>query len=103
MHCASCLETHQRNGTVTYCHQMLGAALVHPDQHEVIPLMPEPIIKHDGTENNDCERHAAKRLITKLRQDHPHLKLIVTEDSLSSNAPHMQVLQEHHLHYMLGV
>ena len=32
-----------------------------------------------------------------------HLKLIVTEDSLSSNAPHIQVLQEHHLHYILGV
>jgi hypothetical protein len=29
--------------------------------------------------------------------------LIVTEDSLSSNAPHIQVLQDHHLHYLLGV
>ena len=101
--CESCLETHHRNGTVTYRHQMLGAALVHPDQRAVIPLMPEPIIKHDGTDKNDCERTAAKRLITKLRQDHPHLKLIVTEDSLSSNAPHIQVLHEHHLHYILGV
>jgi hypothetical protein len=42
-------------------------------------------------------------LIITLRQDHPHLKLIVTEDSLSSNAPHIQVLQDHHLHYILGV
>ena len=24
IHCASCLETHHRNGTVTYHHQMLG-------------------------------------------------------------------------------
>ena len=69
----------------------------------MIPLMPEPIVKQDGTEKNDCERNAAKRLIVKLRQDHPHLKLIVTEDSLSSNAPHIQVLQDHHLHYILGV
>jgi Transposase DDE domain len=103
IHCASCLETQQRNGTVTYRHQMLGAALVHPDQRAVIPLMPEPIIKQDGTDKNDCERNAAKRLITKLREDHPHLKLIVTEESLSSNAPHIHVLQEHHLHYILGV
>jgi len=29
--------------------------------------------------------------------------LIVTEDSLSSNAPHIQVLQDHNLHYILGV
>jgi hypothetical protein len=103
IHCASCLEMHHRNGTVTYRHQMLGAALIHPDQRAVIPLMPEPIMKQDGTSKNDCERNAAKRLIVKLRQDHPHLKLIVTEDSLSSNAPHIEVLQEHNLHYILGV
>jgi hypothetical protein len=42
-------------------------------------------------------------LIVKLHQDHPHLKLIVTEDSLSSNAPHIQVLHDHNLHYILGV
>ncbi len=103
IHCASCLEMHHRTGTVTYHHQMLSAALVHPDKREVIPLMPEPIIKQDGADKNDCERNAAKRLIAKLRQDHPHLKVIVTEDSLSSNAPHIEVLQDHHLHYILGV
>jgi hypothetical protein len=103
IHCASCLETHHSNGTVTYRHQMLGAALIHPDKREVIPLMPEPIIKQDGTAKNDCERNAAKRFITKLRQDHPHLKVIVTEDSLSSNAPHIQWLHDHDLHYILGV
>jgi len=103
IHCASCLEWHHRNGTVTYRHQMLGAALIHPDKREVIPLMPEPIIQQDGTEKNDCERQAAKRFIRQLRQDHPHLKVIVTEDSLSSNAPHIQWLQAHDLHYILGV
>jgi len=103
IHCDSCLETHHRNGTITYRHQLLGAALIHPDKRAVIPLMPEPIIKQDGTEKNDCERNAAKRFITKLRQDHPHLKVIVTEDSLSSNAPHIQVLQAHDLQYILGV
>jgi hypothetical protein len=82
---------------------MLGAALIHPDRRTVIPLMPEPIVQQDGTEKNDCERKAAKRLIVKLRQDHPNLKVIVTEDSLSANAPHIQVLQDHNLHYILGV
>src|SRR6266852_4361785 len=103
IHCQSCLEKHHRDGSTTYSHQMLGAALIHPDRREVIPLMPEPIVKQDGTDKNDCERNAAKRFIVKLRQDHPHLKLIVTEDSLSSNAPHIQVLHDHHLHYLLGV
>jgi len=103
IHCASCLQKVHRNGSITYFHQMLGAAIIHPDMREVIPLMPEPIVKQDGTDKNDCERNAAKRLVAKLRQDHPHLKFIVTEDSLSSNAPHIQTLQDHHLHYILGV
>jgi len=101
--CASCLHKVHRNGSVTYAHQMLGAAIIHPDMRAVIPLMPEPIGKHDGTDKNDCERNAAKRFIIKLRQDHPHLKFIVTEDSLSSNAPHIETLQNHALHYILGV
>jgi Transposase DDE domain len=103
IHCESCLETHHRSGTITYAHQMLGAVLLHPDKRAVIPLMPEPIVKQDGTNKNDCERTAAKRLIAKLRQDHPHLKLIVTEDSLSANGPHIEMLQDHDLHYILGV
>ena len=103
IHCASCLQKAHRNGSITYYHQMLGAALVHPDQRAVIPLMPEPIVKQDGTDKNDCERNAAKRFIAKLRKDHPHLKFIVTEDSLSSNAPHIEALHAHGLHYILGV
>jgi hypothetical protein len=103
LHCAACLHKVHRNGSITYFHQMLGAAIIHPDLREVIPLMPEPIVRHDGTAKNDCERNAAKRFITKLRQDHPHLKFIVTEDSLSSNAPHIETLHAHGLHYILGV
>jgi hypothetical protein len=103
IHCASCLHTVHRNGAVTYAHQILGAAIIHPDVRAVIPLMPEPIGQDDGMDKNDCERNAAKRFVVKLRQDHPHLKFIVTEDSLSSNAPHIETLQHHDLHYILGV
>ena len=103
IHCAACLHRVHRTGSITYAHQMLGAALIHPDQRAVIPLMPEPIMNRDGTDKNDCERNAAKRLVAKLRQDHPHLKFIVTEDSLSSNAPHIEILQDYALHYILGV
>src|SRR5262245_28415784 len=103
IHCASCLHKVHHNGSCTYYHQMLGAAIIHPEQRTVIPLMPEPIANHDGTDKNDCERNATKRFIAKLRQDHPHLKFIVTEDSLSSNAPHIETLQHYDLHYILGV
>jgi hypothetical protein len=82
---------------------MLGAAIIHPDVRAVIPLMPEPIVQPDGTDKNACERNAAQRFMAKLRKDHPHLKFIVTEDSLSANAPHIEPRQDYGLHYLLGV
>jgi hypothetical protein len=81
---------------------MLSAAISHPDVRAVIPLMPEPIGHHDGTGKNAGERNAAKRFVAKLRQDHPHLKCIVTEDSLRANAPHIETLQHYTLPYSLG-
>jgi hypothetical protein len=104
VHCDSCLEkVNKKTGEVTYHHQILGAAIVHPDSKVVIPFAPEPIIKQDGETKNDCERNAAKRFLAQLRQDHPDLPLIVTEDALSSNAPHIRELEKHNLHYILGV
>lgn len=102
IHCDSCLERTDKNGHVTYSHQMLSAVLVHPDRKEVIPLAPEPIIKQDGANKNDCERNAAKRLLERIRQEHPRLPLIVVEDGLSSNAPHIRELQRLGMHFLLG-
>ena len=80
------MQKTSKKGEVTDYHQMLGAAIVHPDHKEVIPLMPEPIIKQDGETKNDCESNAAKRFFYKLRNDHPHLSVMVIEDALSSTA-----------------
>lgn len=103
IHCDSCCtKINSKTGEITYQHQMLGAAIVHPDVREVIPLAPEPIIKQDGESKNDSERNASKRLLEKLRKAHPHLRLIVIEDGLSSNAPHIRELKKHHMHYILG-
>lgn len=104
VHCPSCLEKKSsKTGEIRYAHQLLGGAIVHPDYAEVVPFAPEAIIKQDGETKNDCERNAAKRFLEKLRQDHPHLSLIVIEDGLSSNAPHISELQKCDLHYILGV
>ncbi len=99
----SCLVKKSRTGEKTYYQMMLGAAFVCPGFKEVIPLCPEMIIKQDGESKNDCERNAAKRFIERYRKEHPHLKTIVVEDSLSSNAPHIRLLQEHGIRYVLGV
>ena len=102
VHCASCCEKHHRDGRTTYYHQMLGAVVVHPKQREVFVLAPEPIVKGDGATKNDCERTAAKRLLSDVRREHPHLKLIVVEDSLASNGPHIQGLKRLGLRFILG-
>ena len=104
IHCASCLEKkNSKTGEITYSHQVLGGAIVHPDFKEVIPLAPEPIIKQDGETKNDCERNAAKRFLAQFRKDHPHLPVIIIEDALSANAPHIKELGKHNLRYILGV
>ena len=103
IHCESCLQKkNSKTGEITYHHQMLGAAVVHPDHKQVIPLAPEPIIKHDGDNKNDCERNASKRLLQKIRDEHPNLKLIVVEDGLASNAPHIRQLKSLDMRFLLG-
>jgi len=103
IHCASCLErTHRKTGDVTYSHQFYGGALVHPDKKEVIPLYPEPIRKQDGEKKNDCERNASKRFFRHVREDFPRLPLLVVEDGLGSNAPHIRLLMELDMRYVLG-
>ena len=103
IHCNACLQKkNQQTGEVTYQHQLLAAVLAHPDHREVIPLAPEPIVQQDGSTKNDCERNAAKRLLRKIRKEHPRLKLIVVEDGLASNAPHIRELKKLHMHFILS-
>lgn len=103
MHCASCLHKVHRNGSSTYSHQMLGAAMIHPDVRAVIPLMPAPIVQPDGTAKNDGERHAATRCMATLRQDHPHRTCLITEESLRAHAPPIETLHEYGGRSLLGV
>ncbi len=104
IHCQACLQReNSRTGEISYSHQMLGVAIVHPDQKAVIPLAPEPIVKQDGKKKNDCERNAAKRLLSKLKQDYPRLPLVIIEDALSSNAPHIKEIKQHKYRFILGV
>lgn len=102
VHCENCCEKHHRDGSVTYYHHMLCGAIVHPEHKEVFPLAPEPILKTDGSKKNDCERNAAKRFVGDFRREHPHLKVIMLEDALASNAPHIELLKDNDIRYILG-
>lgn len=100
--CPQCLEKRSSKGTVEYHHQAVAAVLTHPDTGEVIPLAIEAIVKQDGETKNDCERNATKRLLKRLRALHPKLKIIVVEDGLASNAPHIADLQSVNMRFLLG-
>ena len=63
----------------------------------------EPILKQSGTTKNDCEHHSSKRLLSKLRRVHPKLKMVIVEDALHSNAPHIELLQSLDYQYIIGV
>lgn len=103
VHCSQCLtKVSKATGETTYHHQMVGAVLIHPDNKVVLPLFPEPIIKQDGATKNDCERNAVRRWLGNFRTDHPKLKVIITEDGLSSNAPHIKDLISYNCSFILG-
>lgn len=101
--CADCCEKHHRNGEVEYYHQLLGAVMVHPDKDQVLPLFPEAITRHDGASKNDCESNASKRLLLALREAFPQLPMIVVEDSLSADGPHIKLLKQLKYHYIIVV
>ncbi|MBF5059115.1 transposase [Candidatus Neptunochlamydia vexilliferae] len=103
VHCKNCCVKQHRNGSITYYHQMLAAAIVHPDHKEVIPLCPEPIAQSDGSKKNDCERNASKRLLADVRREYPHLPLILAEDGLASNAPHLRLCNELNIRFITVV
>lgn len=98
-----CQQKTSADGNVSYSLQMLGAALVHPDRKEVIPLIPEIISRQDGSTKNDCELNASRRFLTKFRAEHPHLKIVVAQDAISPNGLYIRFLKENGYHFILGV
>ena len=97
-----CLTKERRDGSIEYHLQMVAGAFVSPDCKEVFVLCPELIRRQDGSNKNDCERNAVRRYFVDFRREHPHLKVIVTEDGLSANAPHIKDLMAHDLRYILS-
>jgi hypothetical protein len=104
VHCPHCLKkVHNRgkeNESTTYSHQILQAALMHPSQKQVIPLMPEEIRNEDGTDKQDCEINAGKRLIRKIRDDHPHLGIILNGDGLYPKQPMIEAAKRENMHFI---
>lgn len=103
IHCSHCLTRSLRDGTTSYRHAGLAAVMLHPAQEEVFPLDFEPILNADGAKKNDCERNAAKRLCAALKERYPDLPLILVEDALYANAPHIRQITGYGWRFILNV
>ena len=101
VHCDNCCQIEHRSGKISFIHQLLAAVIVHPAQKQVIPLAPEPIQQQDGTNNNDCELNAIKRLLADLRREHPHMKIIVLLDGLYAAGPVIELLRDYDMEYLI--
>ena len=103
VHCQHCTTRTNRNGETSSHHSGLAAVMVHPEHEEVFTLDFEPILNEDGAVKNDCERNAAKRLCQALHERYPDLKLILVEDALYANAPHIRPISGYGWRYVLNV
>jgi len=100
VHCEQCLVKNHSNGSVSYSHQVLQGGIMHPNMKQVIPFMPEQVCNSDGNTKQDCEMNAAKRMLEKLRKDHPQMGFIIGGDGLFSKQPIIEDVLERKMHYL---
>lgn len=94
LHCPFCLQRKDKNGDVHYSHTVVGATLVRAGSHDILPLDAEEVRNSDGSVKQDCEIKAGKRLVTRLRQEHRQLAMLVAGDDLYAHEPFIQLLRE---------
>ncbi|VAW64225.1 hypothetical protein MNBD_GAMMA10-775 [hydrothermal vent metagenome] len=96
--CDGCLTKKHKKGEITYSHSVLQGAIMHPDQKQVLPVMPEAIQNTDGSTKQDCESKAAKRFVGNLKKAHPRQGFIIAGDGLMSHQPMMETVIENGMH-----
>lgn len=101
--CPSCLRAELSASTTLYRHAMLSATLVRARAHQILPIDAEPIANTDGTQKQDCEIVAGKRLVARLRREHPKLPVLILGDSNFSHEPFLLALSEARMRFLLMV
>lgn len=103
VHGDCCLVKKHRDGTKSYHHQMLAAAITSPHLKTVIPLAPEAVVRQDGQEKNDCEINAFKRWVANFRKDHPKLNVVIGGDALFATGTCIKLLKQENMGFILSV
>jgi hypothetical protein len=92
--CPQCSTRRRADGGTEHFHAFLGATLVAPGHHKVLPLAPEFIAPQDGAEKQDCERNAAKRWLARHGRSVAHLRPIFLGDDLFACQPIATAIQQ---------
>jgi hypothetical protein len=100
--CPHCLHQTDPQGRVHYSPKIVGATVVRAGSHQVLPLDVEEVGNATGeSAPQDGELTAGKRLITRLRREHPQRALIVIGDDLYSHVPFIEQLQQLRQHFVV--
>jgi hypothetical protein len=92
--CEHCLERKDTTGQVHYHHGAIVPVLVKPGRSEVLALMPEIIVKQDGSLKQDCEQNAAKRWLSKRGSTYEPGQATFLGDDLYSHEPLCRQISE---------
>lgn len=103
LQCPGCLRRPDRSGRIQYSHQIVAATLVKAGTHQVLPLDVEEARNSDGTQKQDCELTAGKRLIERVRQEHRQLALVAVADALYAHEPFITQLRQQRMKFVLVV
>lgn len=102
LECPGCLKKEDsKSGQRSFSHCVVGATLVKAGSHRIFPLDVEEVRNTDGRKKQDCELNAGKRLVERVRKEHPQLPLIVLGDDLYSHEPFVELLIEKRMHFVL--
>ena len=103
-HCENCLVTTKKTedgkSIKLYYHKVLEAKIVLSDN--VIISLGTEFIENENEDVNkqDCEINAAKRLLKRIKKEHPKLPICIQGDALYATEPMMHLCREYHWEYI---
>ncbi len=100
--CSHCLRQPDSKGRVYYSPLIVGATVVQAGSPQVLPLDGEEVRNATAESTpQDCELTAAKRLLARVRREHPQRAPIVIGDDRYSPVPFVEPLQPQRQHSVL--
>lgn len=104
-HCPHCLTRTKKNKdgseSTIYYHSVLEAKLI-TSPGMAFSIGTEFIDNSDpNASKQDCELKAFYRLLPRLRQDYPHLPLVLLLDGLFAGAPTFAICEKLHCHFIV--